>query len=147
MRRAMTRILSGVAATLFVFAACDGGLHEHAGEPSGATCPAGSTLTYETFGQSFMEQYCTSCHSSALTGAARHGAPSDHDFDTLAAIHEVGAEHIDLVAAAGPLHVNTAMPPTEGHAGAPTVSHVDHESLPSEAERRLLGEWLACGMP
>jgi cytochrome c5 len=121
--------------TAIWFAACGGEEHEEEGEPSGATCPADSTLTYDTFGQSFMEQYCTGCHSSALSGAARQGAPSDHDFDTLAGIRDVGAEHIDGLAAAGPSHVNTAMPPAA------------QSAKPSEAERRLLGEWLACGIP
>lgn len=104
------------------------------GEPSGTSCPPDSTLSYETFGQAFMAQYCTRCHSSSLAGAARNGAPSDHDFDTLEAIRAVGADHIDRAAAAGPAGVNTVMPP----AGNPQ---------PSEEERRLLGEWLACGMP
>jgi hypothetical protein len=103
------------------------------GGASGATCPDDSTLTYDTFGQAFMEDYCTRCHSSALTGAARNGAPSDHNFDTLANIKDTEPEHLDEEAAAGPNHVNTAMPPT-----APQ---------PTEAERRKLGEWLACGTP
>ena len=104
------------------------------GEPTGATCPPDSTLTYETFGRDFMSQYCTTCHSSALVGAARNGAPSDHDFDTLEAIRDVGADHIDRAAGAGPDYVNTFMPPS------------GQEPRPSEAERRLLGEWLACGI-
>lgn len=133
MRRSMARVACGVA--VLVLAGCGGGEHETAGEPSGALCPSDSTLTYDTFGGSFMEQYCTSCHSSSLTGAARNGAPSDHNFDTLAAIREVGAEHIDLAAAAGPSQVNISMPPAA------------QDSKPSEAERRLLGEWLACGIP
>jgi hypothetical protein len=88
-------IIWGIMA--IAFAACGGGgdEHEEEGEPSGATCPTDSTLTYDTFGQSFMEQYCTGCHSSALTGAARNGAPGAHDFDTLEGIRDVGAEHIE----------------------------------------------------
>lgn len=101
--------------------------------PSGAVCPTASSLTYDSFGRGFMEDYCTRCHSSALTGAARNGAPSDHNFDTLANIHAVPLEHIDEEAAAGPSHVNTAMPPS----GA----------MPTEDERRQLGEWLACDAP
>jgi cytochrome c5 len=101
--------------------------------PSGATCPENSSLTYDTFGRAFMEDYCTRCHSSALTGAARNGAPSDHNFDTLEGIKDTETEHLDEEAAAGPDHVNTAMPP-EG-------------PKPTEAERRQLGEWLACGTP
>ena len=104
------------------------------GRPSGATCPTESTLSYATFGEAFMSQYCTSCHSSSLSGAARNGAPSDHNFDTLDAIRDVGADHIDRAAAAGPDYVNTVMPPS------------GQEPQPSEEERRLLGEWLACGI-
>jgi hypothetical protein len=100
--------------------------------PTGAICPPDSTLTYETFGREFMATYCTRCHASSVSGAARNGAPSDHDFDTLAGI-EANKEHIDEYAAAGPAHVNTTMPPTE--------------PKPSLAEREMLGEWLACEMP
>ena len=80
-----------------------------------------------------MEDYCTRCHSSALVGAARNGAPSDHNFDTLANIHDTALEHIDEEAAAGPDHVNTSMPPSGPR--------------PTEAERQKLGEWLACDAP
>lgn len=109
------------------------GCHEH-GDPTGSTCPPDSTLTYETFGQDFMEQYCTSCHAKDLQGSERNGATEDHDFETLARIRAVGAEHIDVCAAAGPKATNTIMPP-EG------------EPQPTEAERKQLGEWLACRMP
>ena len=89
-------------------------------------------LTYETFGRPFMEQYCTRCHSSEREGGARNGAPLAHDFHSVAGIALV-EEHIDENAAAGPRAVNQVMPPT-----AP---------LPSEAERRNLGQWLACKTP
>jgi len=103
------------------------------GGASGAVCPTDSALTYETFGRAFMEDYCTRCHSSALTGAARNGAPSDHNFDTLAGIQATEVEHLDEEAAAGPNRVNTSMPPTG--------------QMPSEAERRQFGEWLKCVTP
>lgn len=96
-----------------------------------STCPPDSELTYESFGREFMDSYCTRCHSSALSGAARNDAPVGHDFDTLDGVLAV-AEHIDEYAAAGPAGVNTAMPPS-----APA---------PSEESRRQLGEWLACEM-
>jgi cytochrome c5 len=105
-------------------------VHDHL---SGATCTQGSTLSYANFGKTFMDTYCTSCHSSALKGAARQGAPDDHNLDTLALIRATGTEHIDQVAAAGPDRVNVTMPPSG--------------PAPSEEERRLLGEWLACGAP
>ena len=65
-----------------------------------------------------------------MSGAARHDAPLGHDFDTLEGILLV-AEHIDENAAAGPAAINTLMPPSP-------------QPAPSEAERRQLGEWLAC---
>jgi hypothetical protein len=99
------------------------------GPPTGATCPPGSTLTYESFAQPFMEAYCTRCHSSQLSGAARNGAPLGHDFDTEAGILVVG-DHVDQYAGAGPNAVNTTMPP--------------EDPRPTEAERRQLAEWLAC---
>lgn len=102
------------------------------GPPTGATCPQGSTLTYTNFGKAFMERYCTRCHSSELTGAARQGAPSFHDFDTLFGIMAV-SDHIDETTAAGPAAVNDGMP-KDGL--APTLD-----------ERYQLGEWIACGMP
>lgn len=102
------------------------------GGPTGTVCPQASTLTYDNFGKQFMDTYCIRCHSSALTGNDRFGAPRGHDYDTLAGVQAM-PEHIDETSAAGPDAVNTAMPP-----GAP---------FPSESERRQLGEWLACGAP
>ena len=101
-------------------------------EPSGATCPPSSTLTYASFGQHFMATYCTQCHSSTLTGDQRMGAPLFHDFDTLEGIMAF-AQHIDESTAAGPKAVNTLMPP--------------FTPKPTLEERQQLGEWLACGTP
>lgn len=98
---------------------------------SGATCPSDSKLTYADDIQPIMEKYCVSCHSSELTGtSARMCAPGDHNFETEDGLIEE-AHHVDLSAAAGPDSVNTQMPPK----GYPA---------PSEAERKKLGEWLAC---
>jgi len=108
------------------------GCEEGEGQASGAVCKEGSTLSWDSFGQKFMTDYCTRCHTSSLAGAARKGAPSDHNFETAALVRQE-IEHIDWESAAGPDSVNTEMP-----IGAPT---------PTEAERLLLGEWLACGAP
>ena len=102
------------------------------GKPTGSVCPQGSTLTWQTFGQQFTTSYCTDCHSSTKTGAARHGAPAFHDYDTVTGVRATIA-HIDEEAAAGPDAVNTGMP--------------EDDPKPTEAERRQLGEWLACGAP
>lgn len=106
------------------------------GDPTGSTCPPDSTLTYETFGKSFAELYCLDCHSETVSGDERNGAPSDHNFDTLDLMLDVGAEHLDRTAASGPNSENDGMPP-----------RTDDGPKPTDAERRLLGEWLACGMP
>ena len=117
-----------IGVLLLALAAC-GGDERPDPMPTGSTCPPGSTLTYESFGAPFMDTYCTRCHARDVVGADRHGAPDDHNFDTLDGILEA-AEHIDAYAAAGPDAINTLMPP-----GGET---------PSEEERRQLGEWLAC---
>jgi hypothetical protein len=118
----------------FVFVAITGGAacgdnDQHGVGTSGASCPGGNTLTYDSFGRNFMAKYCLGCHSSSKMGADRQGAPADHNFDTLSAIRTFAA-HIDERAAAGPSAVNTAMPPIE--------------PKPTEEERRHLGQWLAC---
>jgi uncharacterized membrane protein len=96
---------------------------------TGSTCPDGSTLSYENFGRDFMERYCTRCHSSELSRAERMGAPLFHDFDTFEGIFQVEG-HVDEQAAAGPDATNRFMPP-------------DGE-MPTDEERRQLGEWIAC---
>ena len=124
-----------LALALLLAAAC-GDEQGHSPEDelgSGATCPTDSDLDYENFGRMFMQSYCTRCHSSTLAAGDRNGAPSDHDFDSLVNIQKVPASHIDAMAAAGPDRVNTMMPP--------------NGARPTEAERRDLGEWLACGTP
>jgi hypothetical protein len=97
--------------------------------PTGSTCAPDSTLTYENFGQPFMEAYCTRCHSSELRGSARNGAPLYHDFDSLLGVVVV-ADHVDWYTAAGPDSVNKIMPP--------------NGAKPTPEERLQLGEWLAC---
>lgn len=106
--------------------------HVHEGAPTGTTCPQTMTLTYDNFGKAFMQSYCLRCHSKNVTGSARNGAPSDHNFDAVTDIRSL-ADHIDLHAGAGPNSVNTEMP--------------ENGAAPSEAERRKLSEWLACGAP
>jgi hypothetical protein len=101
-------------------------------EPTGASCPSDSTLTYGNFGAPFMASYCTQCHSSTLAPDQRMGAPLFHDFDTVQGIIAF-TQHIDETAAAGPKAINTLMPMSDPE---PTLD-----------ERYQLGEWLACGAP
>jgi hypothetical protein len=138
-KRSMHSVL-GASLLLFVIqgtaglAGCDDDDDDHAseGEPTGTVCPTAQTLTYANFGQSFIQTYCLRCHSSSLSGAARMGAPDDHNFDTVEDVRAL-ATHIDSLAGAGPNAVNTAMP--------------DGEPRPSEAMRRQFSEWLTCGAP
>lgn len=109
-----------------------GGEEGEFGPPTESVCPEGSTLTWDNFGNMFMQTYCTRCHASTLTGADRQGAPLYHDFDSLQGVLVV-ADHVDQKAAAGPAATNELMP-----ISAPT---------PTLEERQKLGEWLACGAP
>lgn len=101
---------------------------------SGAICPEGGTsLTWASFGETFFATYCTRCHATSVVGStARMGAPPDLNWDEHATVM-ANAARIDRVAAAGPRMVNTFMP--------------INGLVPSEAERRQLAEWLACGAP
>jgi uncharacterized membrane protein len=126
------RWATGCLSAVLWMSGCPDTDEHHLGEPTGATCPTDSTLSYQTFGQTFMASYCTRCHSSAVMGADRQDAPIGVNYDTVDGVR-AHAELIDLHAAAGPNAVNTAMPPSDPR--------------PSEAQRRQLGEWLACGAP
>ncbi|MFT3922308.1 MAG: hypothetical protein QM778_07220 [Myxococcales bacterium] len=93
-------------------------------------CPKGSTLTYAENIQPFMAEYCTSCHSASVPESQRDGAPTNLNFDTEA---EIIANTTGIIkqAAAGPGFKNTKMPEGDG-------------PKPSNDERKMLGEWLAC---
>lgn len=90
------------------------------GTATGSTCPSNSTLTYQNFGQAFMQEHCTTCHSRGVQSP---------DLSTQMAVQE-NADLIDKQAASGPNATNTAMPQ-----GASIAT----------ADRAKLGEWLACG--
>ncbi len=67
---------------------------------------ADCTKTYENFGKTFMEKYCTYCHASAKTGKfARKGAPKGYDFDTVDGIKKEKTDIIEWV------NVKKKMPP------------------------------------
>lgn len=99
-------------------------------EPA-ATC-AETAPRWEDFGEPFMQSYCVRCHDGSLSGSARRGAPSDHNFNTVLEVRRELA-HIYVQAGAGDTFANTAMPP-DGLA-------------PSLEERKRLTEWLVCGAP
>ncbi len=87
-------------------------------------CPTDNILTADNFGAPFMANWCNGCHHSSLPAGTRAGAPIGVDFDTMDGI-ELYAEIIWLRTA----DQNEGMPPAGG---------------PSDEERRMLGQWLAC---
>jgi uncharacterized membrane protein len=93
-----------------------------------ASCTAADAPTYETFGQAFMTDYCSSCHSASVTGTARLGAPPEDVFDTLAQIQGNTEELAHEVE-------SKAMP-------FPTA-----KKFPTDAERALFTQWMSCGAP
>lgn len=101
------------------------------GPSTDATCPT-PAVAYADFGQHFFTTYCTRCHSATLVGSARTGAPDGYDFDSITGVR-ARIREIDEVAAAGPSATNVQMP----FAG----------TRPSQAEREMLGQLLACGVP
>lgn len=88
--------------------------------------PAGTQLTYESFGRTMLSAHCNHCHNAGE--GQRHGAPESYRFDTLDDVR-THRDRIFIRAAAG----NTTMPPGPDD--------------PSSHEREQLAEWLACGAP
>lgn len=112
--------------------------------PTQAVCPDPDpqTLTWDSFGQPFMTDFCTSCHSSALPHDQRNGAPLYHDYDTLMSVLEI-PDHIDSYAGSGPAADNTLMPP--GRCPTTPGGPLDRDCpKPSEQQRKDLAVWLAC---
>jgi uncharacterized membrane protein len=95
-----------------------------------SVCPPSDPPTYDSFGATFMELYCTKCHDSAKTGSLRYGAPLGVDLETRALVRQWTA-NVDKQAAFGPAAENLAMPPT-GH------------PMPTDDQRRRLGAYIAC---
>lgn len=121
------------ALLLLLLASCGGegadlaGIGETASSVHERHCPPDSILRWENFGDPFLRNWCTGCHSSDLVGTERRSAPEGIDFDTVAGARR-HRERIYLRAADG----WETMPPVHG---------------PSPEDRRRLGEWLACGAP
>jgi hypothetical protein len=83
--------------------------------------------TWTSFAQGFFATYCTRCHSSALSGTARNGAPVGYNWDDEAAVRMHLADIRDAVG------VGNFMPPTP-----PT---------PGCAERQRIVRWIDAAAP
>lgn len=90
------------------------------GVGASGTCSTDSTLTWESFGQSFMTANCTSCHGTT--------SASDGVSLTSAALVRAHLNKVDSEVASG------AMPP-RGSTSLTTQQKTD------------LANWLACGAP
>jgi hypothetical protein len=112
--------------------------------PTETVCPDPDpdSLTWDNFGQKFMTDYCTMCHSSALPHAQRNGAPLYHDYDSLRGVLLI-PDHIDEDAGSGPAAHNTHMPP--GRCPSTPGGALDRDCAePTDQERTNLAMWLAC---
>ena len=112
--------------------------------PTQAVCPSPDpmTLTWDSFGQKFMSDYCVACHDSSLPRSQRNGAPIYHDYDSLPGVLSI-PDHIDQYAGSGPAAHNTRMPPDR----CPSVKGgaLDRNCpKPTDEERTNVSIWLAC---
>jgi uncharacterized membrane protein len=72
-------------------------------------CADQPLITYNNFGQSFIEKECQGCHGSFIAGNQRQGAPLEFTYDTPEEVWE-DAELI-LVTSTGK---DAIMPPADG---------------------------------
>lgn len=128
----LTTAISAMAASCGDHHPADEGVAGPVGPPTKAVCPTPATTSYENFGKDFMARYCLRCHSSQVKGAARQGAPDDHNFDSIDEVQGL-RDHIDQKTGSGPAATNTDMP--------------RNDPKPTLDERKKLAEWLACGAP
>jgi uncharacterized membrane protein len=97
------------------------------GESGTPAAPDGARVTYANFGDAYLRNWCRGCHSSAIEGEDRSGAPDGIDFNT----HEDAQMWADRIRARA-LGDDPGMPPAGG---------------PSAEELALLEEWLDAGVP
>jgi uncharacterized membrane protein len=83
-------------------------------------------LDYDNFGAPFVLDWCRGCHSNSIPGGMRQDAPQEVNFDTPDDVRTWGPRIAARAASRSP-----SMPPAGG---------------PSSEERRLLAEWVTCGM-
>ena len=100
---------------------------ESEGESGTTEPPEGARVTYANFGDAYLRNWCRGCHSAAIEGEARSGAPEGIDFNT----HEDAQMWADRIRARA-LGDDPGMPPAGG---------------PSAEELELLEEWLDAGVP
>lgn len=90
--------------------------------------PCAGSPTYTNDIRPIVEARCLSCHSSALAGAARNGAPAGLDFDSFDSTEPNLATFADAITS------GREPPPESGLAT-------------TEAERDVVQAWRACSYP
>lgn len=94
------------------------------------SCPASdsgsSAITYDNFGKDFFNTWCQSCHGASVTD--RNGAPDDVFFDSRDDIWQQRVQVFEQSA--------------DSNESMPIGPHG-----PSDADRKKLADWLACGAP
>ena len=107
------------AVLLLALAAC-------AGEEEDPLCAREVPLTYQSWGQGFLDTHCNGCHSSLLVREElRNGAPLGIDFDTLEGTWAWAERAYQRGA------IEVSMPPGGG---------------PGPEELRLYEEWMLCSV-
>jgi hypothetical protein len=112
---------SGLLTAALLFAARLGGCSGGDVEPDACA----DAPTWDTFAQGYVHTWCLPCHSSAVTGFDRQGAPDGVNFDIWSEVH--GYKDRIAVRSVDP---TSPMPPQGG--------------VPQE-ELDLLLEWIECG--
>lgn len=106
----------------------DGGIE--AGSDAGADASSAtdcSGLTYASFGKSFIDGYCASCHAASKSGSMRLGAPDEAVFDELTQVRALKAKLKEQVVLLETMPYGSTSP------------------KPTQAERDNFGNWLDCG--
>jgi uncharacterized membrane protein len=94
------------------------------GTPPTVDC---SQVTIPTYSQLTIWPLCTSCHSSAASGGARHGAPGGVNYDTY--------DSARAAASIAASTVNSGIMPGSG------------QPAPTEEQKSALFAWALCGSP
>ena len=66
--------------------------------------------TWSSYAMGFFATYCTRCHATALTGAARNGAPDGYNWDDQATVNAHLAEIRDAVGVSNFMPLNPPNP-------------------------------------
>ncbi|MEZ4741217.1 MAG: hypothetical protein R3B45_02020 [Bdellovibrionota bacterium] len=90
-------------------------------------CDEGSSLSYKNFGNAFLLDHCTTCHSSEINNNERLNAPIEMNFDSIELVQIWRANILEVMQ-----KKENSMPPT-------------YELNQEEKDNFI--NWLRCGAP